>query len=230
MQRSMLVLGGSGFVGQEVCLEGLKRGWTVSSLSRTGAPVQPLTQQLLSQVTWHRGSALDPASYKQPNFSGHGILEDVDYLVHCVRILVPDAQRSYHNVSVETLQMALSQAPKTLKGVGYVSAANFGSAFRSILPDYYASKSEAEGLLQLEAQSRGLAVVIARPGLMWGDGKWLTKPIGLFYNIGTFFAAGLFPRALPAASVAKGMLDNLDDPAGKGKVKFLEVSEMSNVQ
>lgn len=226
MQRSILVLGGSGFVGQEVCLEGLRRGWSVTSLSRSGTPSQALTPQLLSQVTWHKGSALDPASYAQLP-QGKSVLEGIDYLVHCVGILVPDAQRTYHSVSVETLQVALGQPHPALKGVGYVSAANFGSAFRSVLPNYYASKSQAEELL-IEAQAHGHLekVVIARPGLMWGEGRWLTKPIGLFYNIGTFFAAGLFPRALPAALVAKSLLDNLDDSAAKG-VRILEVSDIS---
>lgn len=223
MQRSILVLGGSGFVGQEICLEALKRSWSVSSLSRSGPPTNPLTPQLLSQVTWHRGSAMDPASYTPV---GQNILQDVDYLVHSIGILVPDAQRSYHDISVETLKVALAQ-PSSLKGIGYVSAANFGSAFHSFMSGYYDSKSEAEKLLY-EAQTQGVVprVAIAHPGLMWGDGRWLTKPVGAFYNIGTFFAAGLFPRALAASSVAKSLLNSLKKE-GAG-VEILEVSDMTS--
>ena len=217
----ILVLGGSGFVGQEICLEALKRGWTVASLSRSGPPSSPLTPQLLSKVNWHRGSAIDPASYHP---AGRSILKDVNYLVHSIGILVPDAQRSYHDVSVEPLRTALAK-PNSLKGVGYVSAASYGSAFKSVMSGYYAGKNEAEQFL-CEAQAQGSipSVCIVRPGLMWGEGRLLSKPISVFYSIGTFFAGGLFPRALAVSSVAKSLLDSLE--RNQNKTEILEVSDM----
>ena len=49
--RSLLVLGGSGFVGREVCRNAVERGYRVTSLSRRGVNPEPASA-LLAQVQW----------------------------------------------------------------------------------------------------------------------------------------------------------------------------------
>ena len=46
----LLVAGGTGFVGREICREAVNRGWSVTSLSRRGSNPEP-------------GSALDSVEY-----------------------------------------------------------------------------------------------------------------------------------------------------------------------
>jgi nucleoside-diphosphate-sugar epimerase len=224
IERSVLVLGGNGFVGQAFCRAALERGWRVSSLSRSGSPANPPNNDLLEKVTWYRGSALDPTS-----FSINNLLENVDYLIHCIGILLPEKSphRSYHELSVETAKVAIEAAKEAhISGIAYISAANFGKAFTSLLPGYYSSKSEAEEYL--ETQQRYFdKMVVARPSLMWGEGRWLSKPISLFYNIATFFAAGIFPRALPVTTVANSILNALEDDTVKG-FRIFEVPQLNN--
>jgi nucleoside-diphosphate-sugar epimerase len=213
MGKGILVLGGNGFVGQAFCQTAVERNWRVCSLSRSGAPKNPLSRNLLDRVSWHKGSALDPTSFTKNN-----ILDDVDYIVHSIGILMPQSEHleTYHKFSVETARVAVEAAKNTkIKGIAYISAANFGKAFTSLLPGYFSSKSEAEKYLETQ-QKYFDKVIIARPGMMWGDGRWSTKPISLFYNIGTFFAGRLFSKALPVSSVANSVLDAFEDDSIKG--------------
>ena len=49
--RRLLVLGGNGFVGREVCRLAVQRGFQVTSLSRRGENPEPGNQEL-DQVPW----------------------------------------------------------------------------------------------------------------------------------------------------------------------------------
>ena len=53
----LLVLGGSGYVGRQVCREAIQRGWAVTSLSRRGENPCPGTE--LDRVRWVKGNAAD---------------------------------------------------------------------------------------------------------------------------------------------------------------------------
>jgi NAD dependent epimerase/dehydratase family len=55
--KRLLVLGGTGFVGGNVCNEASSRGWTVTSLSRRGRVEGADVPQ---QVQWVKGDASDP--------------------------------------------------------------------------------------------------------------------------------------------------------------------------
>jgi hypothetical protein len=48
--NKLLVIGGNGFVGREVCREAVRKGFLVTSLSRRGAPSE--LDSLLSKVDW----------------------------------------------------------------------------------------------------------------------------------------------------------------------------------
>ncbi|CAE8724702.1 unnamed protein product, partial [Polarella glacialis] len=49
--RRLLILGGNGYVGREVCKLSVERGWQVTSLSRRGENPEPGNPQL-DQVRW----------------------------------------------------------------------------------------------------------------------------------------------------------------------------------
>jgi len=59
----MLVLGGGGFAGREVCKNAVAQGYTVTSLTRRGTNPEP-SCELLSQVDWRAGDALDASTVK----------------------------------------------------------------------------------------------------------------------------------------------------------------------
>ena len=56
--KRLCVLGGSGYVGREVCKRAVERGWEVASLSRRGENPLP-GDAALDCVEWMSGDAAD---------------------------------------------------------------------------------------------------------------------------------------------------------------------------
>lgn len=65
---SIAVLGGNGFVGRKICEVGIRLGWSVTSLSRSGKPPAAISHadhSWISQVKWEKADLFDPSSYEQ---------------------------------------------------------------------------------------------------------------------------------------------------------------------
>ena len=82
--KRLLVLGGTGFVGREVCAAAVKRGYEVTSLSRRGTKPTNVgggaTSALLDAVTWVGG---DATSYD----TVRSMVEEADCVVHTIGAL-----------------------------------------------------------------------------------------------------------------------------------------------
>ncbi|KAJ5216342.1 uncharacterized protein N7498_002749 [Penicillium cinerascens] len=89
--KRLVVAGGSGFLGSRICKSAAARGWTVTSLSRSGEPrwdtVTDSSERpsWASSVEWAKADMLKPESYK-PFLNGAsavvhsmGILLEADY-------------------------------------------------------------------------------------------------------------------------------------------------------
>lgn len=198
--KSLLVLGGNGFVGGAVCRAALRRGWQVSSLSRHGAPINPV-----GQVNWIKGSSLDADDLKAAIDKSRPT-----FIVHSIGTLYespPD--RTYESMNHKTLQTLLSGKP-SVSAIGYVSAAWFDPLTNSILSGYYRSKREAEkDLIAWEANGHGRALVF-RPGLVYGRDRWMTIPIAFMVRLMSFFTAGIFPPPIQVDRLAESILGSLE--------------------
>ncbi|KAJ5772880.1 hypothetical protein N7457_007776 [Penicillium paradoxum] len=89
--KTLVVAGGSGFLGSRICKAAAARGWTVTSLSRSGEPRwETITDSKerpswANSVEWAKADILKPESYK-PYLNGAsavvhsmGILLEADY-------------------------------------------------------------------------------------------------------------------------------------------------------
>lgn len=96
----ILVLGGTGFLGQQVCREAVRRGYRATSLSRRGLPPpsddgkrREADPDLLEKVDYRQGDARNPDSVRNI-LMGEGQDQDGgNYvgIVHCVGLLFDDA-------------------------------------------------------------------------------------------------------------------------------------------
>lgn len=80
---SIAVLGGNGFVGRKICEVGVRLGWSVTSLSRSGKPPAPIAHSdhsWMSQVKWEKADLFDPKSYEK-------FIANKSAVVHSVGIL-----------------------------------------------------------------------------------------------------------------------------------------------
>ncbi|KAI7881861.1 NAD(P)-binding protein, partial [Lichtheimia hyalospora FSU 10163] len=81
--KKLLVVGGTGFLGQSICKHATRQGWETISLSRHGVPEtfrQGARPAWAEKVEWASGDSLDPSSYT-------GLLENVTDIVHTVGII-----------------------------------------------------------------------------------------------------------------------------------------------
>ncbi|KAL5359012.1 hypothetical protein BJX96DRAFT_173971 [Aspergillus floccosus] len=89
--KRVVVAGGNGFLGSRICKSAVARGWSVTSLSRSGEPrwdaitSSPQRPGWASSVEWAKADMLKPESYK-PFLTGAtavvhsmGILLEADY-------------------------------------------------------------------------------------------------------------------------------------------------------
>ena len=212
--KSIVVLGGSGFVGRSICREAVRRGWRVTSLTRHGAPPNVAQDGLLKGVEWRTGSALDAAVYDE-------LLAGKDYLVHSIGILFEsnplynlyksqpvEYSASYRALIRDTAELAVAAAERLgIRCFGYVSAARYGALGSALLPEYMQRKAEAEELIRRTRRSMG--AVIVRPGFMYGSDRWATIPISLGVSAMSLFTAGLLPRSLCVETVARALLNQI---------------------
>jgi nucleoside-diphosphate-sugar epimerase len=75
----LLVIGGNGFVGRQVCKYAVQAGFSVTSLSRRGECPSP-EDEFLSQVTWEAGNALDKQTVERH-------VGQADAVVHAIGLL-----------------------------------------------------------------------------------------------------------------------------------------------
>ncbi|KAI8072570.1 hypothetical protein BC940DRAFT_292898 [Gongronella butleri] len=106
--RKLLVVGGSGFLGQSVCKAAVYKGWQTISLSRRGEPDQFARQGTPSwakEVQWAKGDSTTPATYNE-------LLTGVTDIVHTVGIILESDYKQV--VNDPTVFGALCGASKVL--------------------------------------------------------------------------------------------------------------------
>ena len=109
--KRLLVLGGNGFVGREVCLNAVDAGWTVTSLSRRGESPDAEDPRL-SQVAWCAGDATDAETVRS-------LVDQSDAVVHAIGLLfdVNSGLTALNNVvSGSRSQAAPSRRTTTSRG------------------------------------------------------------------------------------------------------------------
>ncbi|KAL1987509.1 hypothetical protein VTN96DRAFT_3436 [Rasamsonia emersonii] len=85
--KRIVVAGGSGFLGSRICKHAVARGWSVTSLSRSGEPrwdvvtSSPEKPGWANSVEWAKADILKPSTYKP-------FLKDASAVVHTMGILL----------------------------------------------------------------------------------------------------------------------------------------------
>ncbi|XP_047319752.1 uncharacterized protein At1g32220, chloroplastic-like [Impatiens glandulifera] len=159
--EKLLVLGGNGFVGSHVCMEAVKRGLPVASLSRSGRP--PAYEHWVNNVSWIQGNILSGESLKNA-------LEGVTSVISCVGGFGSNSDM-YKINGTANINAIRAAAEQGVKRFVYISAADFGLA-NYLLQGYYDGKKAAETELMIRYPYGG---VILRPGFIHG-----TRQVGGF--------------------------------------------------
>uniref|UniRef100_A0A7N0R8G4 NAD(P)-binding domain-containing protein n=1 Tax=Kalanchoe fedtschenkoi TaxID=63787 RepID=A0A7N0R8G4_KALFE len=152
--QKLLVLGGNGFVGSNVCKEALNRGVTVASLNRSGR--SSVNESWANNVIWHQGDLLSPDSLKDA-------LSGVAAVISCVGGFGSNSLM-YEINGTANINAIRAAAEQGVKRFVYISAADFG-VVNYLLQGYYEGKRAAETELLTKFPYGG---VILRPGFIHG--------------------------------------------------------------
>ncbi|KAL7448047.1 hypothetical protein ACHAWC_000308 [Mediolabrus comicus] len=171
VKRSLLVLGGNGYVGQNVCAAAIQSNLfsEVRSLNRSGAPTSPPDHlaEFFSQVEWVKGDIFD-------EHARGDAIDGVDAVVSCIGAFGSNdfMKKICGDATIEAIKTAKT---KGVQRFGFVSSAQVyeGSAGLNLpqsmpMHGYFQGKYNAEKEL---LQNFPDGHVILRPGFIYGKRK-----------------------------------------------------------
>lgn len=189
---SVLVTGGTGFLGGYILLQLLEKGYAVKALRRSQNLPEHIDAALLANVQWINGDILDVVSLQEA-------MQDVDYIIHSAAIVSfakkDKAQMMKINVegTANVVNMALDSGVKKLVYISSVAALGrtlHGETVseekkweeNKLTTNYAKSKNKAE-LEVWRGMAEGLEAVILNPSTILGFGDWNTGSSAIFKNV-----------------------------------------------
>ncbi len=171
--KSVVVLGGTGFVGQQVCRLLTTHGWAVTVPTRTRSPAPPVTGVTVRELDVHDADALAKL------VTGH------DAVINLVAILHGDSA-TFEYVHVALLRKLVSACVRQgVPRVVHVSALGVDEVHPQTGPsEYLRSKGRGEAVLLHSAQAASLDVTVLRPSVIFGAGD---KFLNMFAKLQAVF-------------------------------------------
>lgn len=189
---TVLVTGGTGFLGGYILLQLLEKGYAVKALRRSANLPTHIQSHLLEKVEWIDGDILDVVSLQEA-------MESVDYIIHSAAVVSfakKDKQRMM-KINVEgtanVVNMALDSNVKKLVYISSVAALGrtlHGETVNEekkweenkLTTSYAKSKNKAE-MEVWRGMAEGLDAVIVNPSTILGFGDWNTGSSAIFKNV-----------------------------------------------
>ncbi len=159
----LLVPGGNGFIGSDICRIAVQNGHDVAAFGRTGRPaLTPARHPWVQEVEWRAASVFAPDTWRD-------LLDDADAVVHCIATIceAPDRNVTYERVNGESpLQVAQEAVDAGVESFVFLSVRDNPP----FVPDrFLAAKRQAEQ--DLSEQYSALRTVSMRPNLVYGPRK-----------------------------------------------------------
>lgn len=251
----LLVLGGNGYVGREVCKLAIARGYQVTSLSRRGENPDP-EDELLAQVSWLKGNAADESVLRD-------LVSNADAVVHAIGLLfdansgltnfniivsgsgsVPDETSTYDTTTRKTafnlvsalksrFRMPFGEKPMPLM---FVSAAEagwpevaFGQQVEAVAPAWLKEYLKAKRAVEAELASSPDVIrpAIFRPSLIWDWTKWDVLPVIPIFNLLSAIGVPFVDKTVTVSTLSKAIMAGLEDDGVSGVQRFAQMEELA---
>merc|ERR1719426_696587 len=252
--KRLCVLGGSGYVGREVCKRAVEQGWEVASLSRRGENPKP-GDAALDCVDWQQGDAANPNDVQS-------FVKDADAVVHAVGLLfdvdsglanlspvvsgsnsVPGEESTYDRITRQTAFNAIDASVRKLRlpfaprtPFAFVSCAESGwpdvsgGSFveTNLAPEwlqrYLVAKRAVEA--KLNENTDILRPIIYRPSLIWSWGKLDVLPIIPVFNLASALGVPFVDRTIRVGTLADAIVAGVAGDA-EGVQRFAAMDELA---
>ncbi|CCX11454.1 Similar to Uncharacterized protein C1840.09; acc. no. O74482 [Pyronema omphalodes CBS 100304] len=254
--RTLLVCGGSGFLGSRICKIASSRNWAVTSLSRSGEPnwaAEGSRPEWASKINWKKGDVMNPETYKDS-------LEGVDAVVHSMGILLEadykgvltgkepvvaglkkafDSTRAtgentvrqgHAQMTYETMNrdtaVTLAEEAASQRAKSFLYVSAIDSFF-TLPRRYITTKREAESIIAGIGEKNNMRTIFIRPSFLYDASRGFTMPLAGV--LGCVSAVnGLFGRKIPLLGAAGYKPLAVEDVAGAA-VKALEDENVKGV-
>lgn len=204
MSTTVLITGGTGFLGSYIIKALIEKGYAVRAIRRTGSrfPLY-ISREILDKVEWIEGDVLDVVALEDA-------MEGVDAVIHSAGIVsfAQKDRKKMYKVNVEgtanVVNMALEKNVRRLVHISSVAAlgrtAHGGHVNEEkkweeskINTHYAKSKFKAE-MEVWRGTGEGLSAVILNPGTILGYGDWNSGSCAIFksvYNEFKWYSPGI---------------------------------------
>jgi len=251
--KRLLVLGGNGFVGREVCRLAVQRGWEVTSLSRRGENPEP-DDEYLAAVNWVAGDATDFDTVKELAVKNDaavhaiGLLFDVNSGLKGLNLIVsgsksqPGDESTYDNITRKTAFNLIQAVKEKFRlfwteptPVLFVSAAEagwpevtLGEQVESVAPqwlkEYLAAKRAVEA--EITSSPSEIRPVMYRPSLIWSWTKFDVLPVIPIFNFLSAIGVPFVDKTVTVTTLSRAIIAGLEDDKVSGVQRFMKMEEL----
>ncbi|HEU4454834.1 MAG TPA: NAD-dependent epimerase/dehydratase family protein [Longimicrobium sp.] len=205
----IFVIGGSGFIGREVCRAAVEAGHEVLALARSGAPRGDAPW--IGATDWVVADVLDPGAWRE-RLAGCGAV------IHCVGIIAESAAHdaTFERINGDAAIVAAREAARAgVEAFVFLSA----STKPPLIPSgYITAKRRAEEAILATAPRP----VVFRPGFVYGPGRLVSYAAALGLWMGMLIPGvrgkATESRPLAVAVVARAAVRAAGDPGARGIV------------
>lgn len=165
----LVVPGGNGFIGTEICRVAVQNGHEVAAFGRTGRPaLTPAQHPWTQEVEWRAADVFEPDTWRD-------LLDDADAVVHSIATIQEDPSRSltFDRVNAESALLAADEAMEAgADAFVFLSVRNKPPV---VSHNFLAAKRRAERTLH--EQYSDLRTISLRPNLVYGPRKTGTSTL-----------------------------------------------------
>ena len=219
----LVVPGGNGFIGTEICRVAVQNGHDVAALGRTGRPaLTPARHPWMQEVEWRAADIFAPDTWRD-------LLDGADALVHSIATIreAPDRNITFDRVNADSVLVAADEA---------VDAGLSAFVFLSVrdkppvVPySFLSAKRRAERALHEEYPA--LRTVSLRPNLVYGTRQPGTSTLAAVLN--QLRSASPHPyatedgRPLPVEYVAAAAVKAAVTPTMEGRLTIPQIDDVA---
>ncbi len=218
----LVVPGGNGFIGSEICRIAVQNGHEVAAFGRTGRPaLTPARHPWTGEVEWRAADVFEPDTWRD-------LLAGADAVVHSIATIQEKPRRNvtFDRVNAEsTLLVAEEAVDADVSGFVYLSVRNKPPF---VAHKFLSAKRRAER--ELARRCPALRTVTLRPNLVYGPHRTGSSTIAAVLNHLPPAAAGGYTtrdgRPLPVELVGATAVQAATTPTLEGTLTVPEIEDI----